>query len=333
MVGFLRWAKRFLTSEERNPAVRNLANRVVRAVYRRRAKLANPAEVAPAAPKPFVTFYDAAAARQLIFDWERDHPEDSGTHYFATHAGRYAFMIEIIRRLGVTGAALDVGGIALTQAMYEARTPLSKVELSPEVDLEIDEWGEQAGLDRYQLVIFSEVIEHFNADPARALHEINRCLVDGGYLLLTTVNIASELGLYYLAHGHAPYAMANIAGVRRNRHEREYASRELQMLVAAHGFETWAATVNVYGPAAVKRKARAWVQAHLPMPDPALHGDTNIVIARKVAQSPRPRWIHPIYHESVSENRRDEVPDDVATLMRDGHPPGLEDFLAAYVAN
>lgn len=333
MASILRWAKRFLTSDERNPAVRNLANRVVRAVYRRRARRVTPTEVAPAAPKPFVTFYDTDAARRLISDWERVHPEETGTHYFATHAGRYAFMIEIICRLGVTGAALDVGGIPLTQAMYEARTPLSKIELTPEVDLEIDEWGDQAGLDRYELVIFSEVIEHFNANPARALHEINRCLVDGGYLLLTTVNIASELGLYHLAHGHAPYAMANIAGVRRNRHEREYASRELQMLVAAHGFETWATTVNVYGTAAVKLEARAWVQTHLPMPHPELHGDTNIVVARKAAQSARPRWIHPVYHDSVSENRRDEVPADIAGLMRDGFPPGLQEFLTAHVAN
>ena len=76
--------------------------------------------------------------------------------------------------------------------------------------MELDDWADRFGVGTYDLAIYSEVIEHLAADPAKSLHEINRLLKLGGYLILTTVNIGSELGIYSLANGEAPYAMGNI---------------------------------------------------------------------------------------------------------------------------
>lgn len=274
-----------------------------------------------APPAAAATFYDTAAAREVI-DYATQRFGEPELSYFHTHAGRFAFVCEVIRRLGLRGRALDAGGLPETRELFEASTQLSSVALSPDVDLEMDTWADAAGVGRYDLVIFSEVIEHFNADPARALHEINRCLAPGGHLILTTVNIGSELGLYNLARGYAPYAMSNLYGERVDRHQREYAPTELQLLVAAHGFETWTTTVNVYADAVVKREAHAWCESR--GLDSRLHGDTNLVIGRKVNESSRPRWLHPVYHSSVATNRPNTVPADVTERLRDGAPPGLQ---------
>ena len=53
----------------------------------------------------------------------------------------------------------------------------------PGVELEVDPWADTAGLDAFDVVLFSEVIEHFNADPSHCLHGINRVLRDGGQRL------------------------------------------------------------------------------------------------------------------------------------------------------
>jgi SAM-dependent methyltransferase len=297
--------------------------RPTRLIRRAAAALLGPAERRPEARlAPDTTFYDTAATRSFVDYLTRRFPEQPQASYFQTHAGRFAFLCELIHRLKVVGPALDAGGLPQTRELFVEKTSLPSVDLTPDVDLEIDSWADAVGPARYGLAIFSEVIEHFNADPARALHELNRCLTPGGHLVLTTVNIASELGLYNLARGYAPYAMSNLYGSRVDRHQREYAPTELQVLVAAHGFETWTTTVNLYADAPVKRDAHAWCEAR--DLNPRLHGDTVVVVARKVDESPGARWLHPIYHSSVAVNAPNTVPADVAERVRHGAPPGLD---------
>lgn len=281
--------------------------------------------VGPVAPGPYETFYKSPEVADLIATWGGEHPDQVASSYFQVHVGRFTYLTELVRRLKLTGRCLDVGGTTRSLLLLTERTPL-KVELGPECDLEIDDWADQAGLDTFDVVVFSEVIEHFNADPSHCLHQINRVLRDSGWLILTTVNVGSELGVYNLLKGEAPYAMSNLYGKRGDRHQREYAPKELQRLVAAHGFETWVTTVNVYGAADVHQQAHRWLHGGGAELDPRLHGDTNVVLARKVRASEGPRWLHPIYHSTVSENQRGHLPADVAELLRDGAPEGLAGF-------
>jgi SAM-dependent methyltransferase len=311
--------------------VRGVGVRVANAVSGLRSP--RPANVAARPVAPFRTFFDAAPTRAFIEKWSVTRPEQLDSPYFNTHAGRFAFIAEVIRLLGLTGSCLDVGGTSRSMQALEELTSLSAIQMTSEVDLEIDPWADAAGLEKYELAIFSEVVEHLNADPARAFHEINRCLAPGGYLLLTTVNIASELGIYNIVRGEAPYAMSNIFGKRGDRHQREYAPKELQRLVAAHGFETWAFTVNVYPEARAKRQAHEWIRRAMPSAGDHLHGDTIVVLGRKVEASKQPRWIHPVYHASIAENPTEAVPEDVAALVRDGFPPQLKEFLEAHAAS
>jgi SAM-dependent methyltransferase len=284
-----------------------------------------PAAPAADAPDPYVSFYNSAEVADLIATWGADHPDQVGSGYFKTHVGRFTYLSELVKRLELTGRCLDVGGTSRSKLLLSDHTPLD-VTIGPECDLEIDPWSEKAGLDTFDAVMFSEVIEHFNADPAHCLHEINRVLRDSGWLILTTVNVGSELGLFNLLHGEAPYAMSNLYGERGDRHQREWAPQELQRLVAAHGFETWVTTVNVYGVADVHQQAHRWLHSGGAKLHPLFHGDTNVVLGRKVRPSEKPRWLHPMYHSSVSENQRGQVPADVVELLRKGAPQGLAGF-------
>ncbi len=309
---------RWLTRPERPAVVQRAASLLTPYVRR----LANRGLPSPGRRIPG-SFHGTETVREIREEWLRHSPEQADTAYFRTHIGRFAYLVEVIRGLGMSGACLDVGGTSRTRGLLERFTGLGLIECTRDVDLEIDRWSEAAGVGRYDLVVFSEVIEHFNADPAHALHEINRTLRPGGWLVLTTVNVASVLGLRRLSVGEAPYAMANIHGHRGDRHQREYAPLELQRLVAAHGFETFVGTVDVYPDAVAKREARDWMRRQRGY-DLALHGDTIVVLGRKVAESSRPRWLHPIYHQSVSENEPDRVPPDVASRLMGGWPPGLD---------
>jgi SAM-dependent methyltransferase len=291
----------------------------------RRRVVARTAPIASAAPEPYRTFYSSTEVADLIEAWREEQPDQVSSSYFQTHVGRFTYLTELIKKLGLTGRCLDVGGTSRSMLLLTDRTSLD-VALGPECDLEIDDWAETAGLDAFDVVVFSEVIEHFNANPSHCLHEINRVLHDGGWLLLTTVNVGSELGVYNLLNGEAPYAMSNLYGARGDRHQREYAPKELQRLVAAHGFETWATTVNVYNAAEVHRQAHRWLYGGGANLKPELHGDTNMIVARKVRDSEKPRWLHPVYHSVVAENQRGHVPADVAELLRQGAPAPLAGF-------
>jgi 2-polyprenyl-3-methyl-5-hydroxy-6-metoxy-1,4-benzoquinol methylase len=82
-----------------------------------------------------------------------------------------------------------------------------------------------------------EVLEHFTADPMYALAELNRVLKPGGFLFLTTPNLASWGALHRLIHYDSPY----LYGVftrhgNTDRHNREYTVEEVGRLVTAAGF-------------------------------------------------------------------------------------------------
>jgi 2-polyprenyl-3-methyl-5-hydroxy-6-metoxy-1,4-benzoquinol methylase len=91
--------------------------------------------------------------------------------------------------------------------------------------------------DTFDGVLLMEVLEHFTGDPMFALGELNRILKPGGFLFLTTPNVACWGALHRLIRHESPY----LYGVfTRNgdtdRHNREYTVEEVGRLVAAAGF-------------------------------------------------------------------------------------------------
>jgi SAM-dependent methyltransferase len=98
--------------------------------------------------------------------------------------------------------------------------------------------------ERYDTVLACEIIEHLLHDPMFMLLEINRVLVDGGTLVLTTPNVASFTAVGRLlecAGNPQLYSMyPNPYGADKDTeipHVREYTPQELGEAVQAAGFE------------------------------------------------------------------------------------------------
>lgn len=87
----------------------------------------------------------------------------------------------------------------------------------------------------YDLVLFCEVLEHFTSDPLHAVSEIARVLKPGGWLILTTPNVARFDNVVALLEGRNLYDPYSGHGPH-GRHNREYTRHELHMLMRHGGF-------------------------------------------------------------------------------------------------
>lgn len=88
----------------------------------------------------------------------------------------------------------------------------------------------------FDMVLCCEVIEHMTSDPLQMLLQIKSILKKGGYLVLSTPNVArfeniarmlSGANIYDPYSGHGEYG----------RHNREYTRHELHLLLTHLGFE------------------------------------------------------------------------------------------------
>jgi hypothetical protein len=102
-------------------------------------------------------------------------------------------------------------------------------------DAEVDEFPYPDG--SFDVVVFSELIEHLSLNPVWALSEIHRVLRPGGHVIITTPNAISLERLSYLlrgvSHDDDRYVPHLGPGAR---HNREYNSRELEELLYGTGF-------------------------------------------------------------------------------------------------
>lgn len=90
--------------------------------------------------------------------------------------------------------------------------------------------------DSFDCVIFCEVLEHFIVDPFHALIQITRVLRIGGYILLSTPNVARLENIARILNGaniYDPYSGHGPHG----RHNREYTRHEVAWLLSSLGYE------------------------------------------------------------------------------------------------
>lgn len=149
-----------------------------------------------------------------------------------------------------------------SQQLFAADGTPQKVYAYDLFDVEADEFPYPDGA--FDVVIFSELIEHLSLNPVWTLSEIHRVLKPGGHVLITTPNALSleRLGFYLSGHSHDDdrYVPHMGAGAR---HNREYRPWELHELLTTTGFtvETLAVRDLVQGRLRRRlgRAAKKWL--------------------------------------------------------------------------
>jgi 2-polyprenyl-3-methyl-5-hydroxy-6-metoxy-1,4-benzoquinol methylase len=191
-----------------------------------------------------------------LLDAVHQELKDSGpriVEYFETSRPRYEYTLSLaLEQNG--GRVLDVGcspghlAMALVTGGFEVQgIDLNAVWLAkyapgwPE-RLRVTHTNiEQEPLpfrdEAFDLVIFTEVLEHIAiTDPCAVLQEIRRVLRPGGRMLLSTPNVANLSNVAALIQGENVFWPPELFYGSVDRHNREYAPRELLQLVERAGF-------------------------------------------------------------------------------------------------
>ncbi len=137
-------------------------------------------------------------------------------------------------------------------------------------------------------IVPPRVLEHFTVDPIYALIEANRILKPGGFLVLTTPNLASWVSLHNLINYETPYIFGLFMKYHNpDRHNREYTVHEVGKLAEAAGF-------GIERLEAITVYASHDAVAPIPGINPYNRGDTTFLLARK--QGPvrdrYPAWLY-----------------------------------------
>jgi SAM-dependent methyltransferase len=148
-------------------------------------------------------------------------------------------------------------------------------------------------------VLCCELLEHLTADPVHMMIEIHRILKPGGHLVLTTPNITSLRAIAGILGGYNPllfpaYIRPSESGEAQSRHAREYAPREIRMLLEDSGFDV---TLLETGPFREEPTPQlAWVEHLLDryMLGRELRGDGIYAVGRKAGpvRERYPVWLY-----------------------------------------
>jgi SAM-dependent methyltransferase len=174
--------------------------------------------------------------------------EVSRQYYVNVHKSRFADILRLCRACVPDRSArvLDIGRSELTACLLTFYHRVQTLGLDPTVDdgghrevsimetvphitfdllnsCRVDTWPDGGCFD---LIVFSEVIEHLNIAPEFVFAFLRSLLADGGVLVCTTPNAADIAKRLRLACGRNPYERIRLYS-RNPGHIREYTRQEL----------------------------------------------------------------------------------------------------------
>ena len=206
--------------------------------------------------------------------------------YDEYHAPRYAFLLRLLRELGVDkhSTVLDIGQSGFTARLrQEFGIPVDSLGFGDdhatpegrrfEFDLNLaqrrDGW--RTDLPRYQFVVMAEVLEHLHTAPELVLAFVSTLIAANGRLILQTPNAASLTKRVKLLMGRNPYEMIR-PDLRNPGHYREYTIAELRGVGRGLGFREEKCVTGFYFDARFARHGAKGVN-----PQPALGALKNAV--------------------------------------------------------
>ncbi len=191
---------------------------------------------------------DALIAR----DAHRAGPHD----YEAFHTERFAYLIETAQTVR-RGAqrVLDVGCGPFTQIARSVFPDVWTLGFEGQAsenhiayDLNAIQHGLTPAADTgFDLIIFSEVVEHLHVPAAAAFVALKGLLNPGGAILLQTPNAAEVMNRVALLAGHNPYERLRLTPLNPG-HFREYTLDELTDDAAAAGLKVIFSAYRDYFP-------------------------------------------------------------------------------------
>ena len=248
----------------------------------------------------------ATAERELRATYGSDAKKGPWVDYMIgeahSHRQRLEYMADLLSQ--ETGRLLDVGANIALVHMYLASSSL-KAELTnnggetdgsawrdswqvcgnnvPAAYFDIERHQAPYEAERFDGVLFLEILEHMSTDPMAAMQEINRVTATGGFLYLSTPNITSYRSIHRAIDGGNPYLSHEFQRKpSTDRHNREYTPREIDELLRCAGFElNRLQTPSFYSELSDYQKLASAI-AQLPGSD-ELRGDTILARATKVS--------------------------------------------------
>lgn len=175
--------------------------------------------------------------------------------YFLTHQERYKYVLKKIEQLNLPagGRILDIGCYpphmfrVLEERGYEVWGVASKHEPVKDknvvsLNLETEKFPFKDQF--FDLILFSEVIEHLIVDPHLYLPKFKKLLKKEGVFLITTPNAAHLKNRMKLLLGKSPsFSLQQLYETRPSddslyyRHNREFTGLELQQIIKDCGFK------------------------------------------------------------------------------------------------
>ena len=200
--------------------------------------------------------------KSIINNWideekKRTCSEDSQKRYIRVHSYRFNYLYSFIiknfedRSLRI----LDVGKSSLTILLNEYYNTVCSLGFAIDKDegghrvdsaslihhipfnlnqaREVEKWPQ----GNFDLIIFSEVIEHLSQAPEYALLFFHSLLNDGGCIICTTPNASALFRRYKLLVGVQPYARIRFFSENPG-HYREYTKKEMLQIGQLCGYKT-----------------------------------------------------------------------------------------------
>lgn len=209
---------------------------------------------------------------QILEKIKRSIRKQEELDYFNIHCERYRYILEKISRQPKKGRILDIGcyPLHLSTALKEMgfsvygvssfHEPINQTKRVKILNIETDKLPFTD--NKFDLVLFSEVIEHLYQSPKFALKEIKRVLKKNGQLIITTPNVARSINRLFLLMGKNIYPAIDdffddnaINKSLYFRHNREYTMAEIKRLVEESGLSCQEKNFFIsYTPFRKKRK-------------------------------------------------------------------------------
>lgn len=197
-------------------------------------------------------------------------PPEELKQYLTMHLDRFLLTLELIKKYGASlnqPKVLDIGsfpyflpvllietwkaqvvGIDLPKEAYWPGRPYKSVEKSMELksgsqsyqlmhrllNIEQDDLPDK---NKFDVALFTEVLEHLLFNPHQVVTRINQALKTGGLLILTTPNAKYLMKLLATIKGSNVNEKYNLTLGAYGRHNREYILSEALELLEAHNFK------------------------------------------------------------------------------------------------